>query len=223
MAEPYQKKRARWTAQAAELPYELGDRVALRNIPKVAVLPQHSQKTLADALDARLKRVLTALQLLKSKPDMSVEDLLLAAESEDLSKAKKEKTDTSQINREPGSLEGTSEEAVLHHVKEETYLSTKYEIEAMADQLQVCFPGMERVPAEALAAAPVMKKMMAVFCAQQACVEDDVALRSETLLLIAAQLCIHWHSQLDEIIQSDPAYQLAFSKSNLNWPIFTNS
>ena len=91
MAEPYQKKRERWTAQAAELPYGLGDRIAIRNIPAVAALPEHAQKTLADALDARLKRVPTALLILKSEPDLSVEDLIQAAESEHLSKTSKAK------------------------------------------------------------------------------------------------------------------------------------
>lgn len=76
MSETYRSKRERWQRLLETLPAGLREHVSLRNVEAVTSLPPQGQQRLAEAIAAGLKRLPSALELLKIDPNISVSDLL---------------------------------------------------------------------------------------------------------------------------------------------------
>ena len=76
MSETYQSKRERWQRLLEALPAGLREHVSLRNVEAVTSLPPQGQQRLAEAIAAGLKRLPSALELLRIDPNISVSDLL---------------------------------------------------------------------------------------------------------------------------------------------------
>src|SRR5512133_2098776 len=76
MSETYASKRERWQRLLEALPGSLRGHISLRNIEAVSALPSQAQETLANAIQAGLKRLPGAIAILESSPDISVSELL---------------------------------------------------------------------------------------------------------------------------------------------------
>lgn len=72
----YEERKRRWAEIASSFPPALRDHIALRNVEAVAALPAEARETLAEAIEAGLKRIPAAIEILRSKPGITAEELL---------------------------------------------------------------------------------------------------------------------------------------------------
>jgi hypothetical protein len=203
MPETYAQKRQRWQKLAAELPHNLGERVALRNIPAVAALPSGAQETLAAALDQGLasRQVKKAIQVLKTVPEIQPERLLEQLESA---------TEPRHALEKP---------ATENHVATSQPIQTAT-LSALADLLQSCFPDMVRASAEALAKSPSMAPLSRLLAASQVCLNNPEN-RSDVTVIVLAGLLQQLSTELDQLILSHPNYQRALQTSGVRWMTIT--
>ncbi len=137
MTETYASKRERWQKLLDALPANLRGHISLRNIEAVSRLTPQAQETLAQAIQAGLKRLPRAIELLESAPGLSVVELL-----EKVSAAR----------------ELTGESAPLPNPDTRRRL---------ADLVQFCYPDMPRLSAEALCEAEALSGVLQVVSAQE--------------------------------------------------------
>lgn len=137
MTETYASKRERWQKLLDALPANLRGHISLRNVEAVSGLSPHAQETLAQAIQAGLKRLPRAIELLESAPELSVAELL-----EKVSAAR----------------ELTGESAPLPNSDTRRRL---------ADLVQFCYPDMPRLSAEALCEAEALSGVLQVVSAQE--------------------------------------------------------
>ena len=76
MTETYASKRERWQKLLDALPPNLRGHISLRNVEAVSSLAPQAQETLAQAIQAGLKRLPRAIELLENTPGLSVAELL---------------------------------------------------------------------------------------------------------------------------------------------------
>jgi hypothetical protein len=76
MTENYASKRERWQRLLDALPESLRGHISLRNVEAVSALSPQAQGTLAQAIQAGLKRLPRAIELLDKAPDLTVPELL---------------------------------------------------------------------------------------------------------------------------------------------------
>ena len=76
MTENYASKRERWQRLLDALPENLRGHISLRNVEAVSALSLEAQGTLAQAIQAGLKRLPRAIELLGQNPDLTVSELL---------------------------------------------------------------------------------------------------------------------------------------------------
>ena len=76
MSENYASKRERWQKLLDALPENLRGHISLRNVEAVSALSPQAQGTLAQAIQAGLKRLPRAIELLGKAPELTVSDLL---------------------------------------------------------------------------------------------------------------------------------------------------
>jgi hypothetical protein len=76
MSETYPSKRERWQRLMETLPAGLREHVALRNVEAVAALPPQAQARLLEAIRSGLKRLPSAIEQLKTNPNLPVAELL---------------------------------------------------------------------------------------------------------------------------------------------------
>jgi hypothetical protein len=76
MSENYASKRERWQKLLDALPANLRGHVSLRNVESVSALSRQAQETLAQAIQAGLKRLPRAIELLGKAPNLTVSELL---------------------------------------------------------------------------------------------------------------------------------------------------
>ncbi len=86
----------------------------------------------------------------------------------------------------------------------------------LASLVQLCFPDMARVSAEALVEAEVMEAARRTAQALHALLQSD-HLRTDFVLLVVYGLMRQSLEHLDEIINQSPAIQQAFLQSDLPW------
>jgi len=137
MTETYASKRERWQKLLDALPANLRGHISLRNVESVSALSPQAQETLAQAIQAGLKRLPRAIELLESAPGLSVAELL-------------EKV---SAVREPQG--GT------------TSLPDADTSRRLADLVQFCYPDMPRLSAEALCEAQALSGVRQVVSAQE--------------------------------------------------------
>ena len=76
MTENYASKRERWQKLLDALPANLRGHVSLRNVEAVSALSSQAQGTLAQAIQAGLKRLPRAIELLGKAPELTVSELM---------------------------------------------------------------------------------------------------------------------------------------------------
>jgi hypothetical protein len=186
MSETYQSKRERWQRLLETLPESLREHVSLRNVEAVAALTQRAQARLAEAIQAGLKRLPRAVEQLKVDPDTSVADLL------------KPPADTPMQTLE------TSPEFPAFLKKE------------LADMIQLCFPDMMRLSANALTEAEVLEVARQIMQTQHQLFQSR-HLKTDFVMVILYGLMRQGLERLEGIIQEAPALRRAITQSPLPW------
>ncbi len=191
MTESYQEKRERMQRALANLPEDLRGRVSLRNAEAVAALPPEAQRTLASALERGLVKISVALRMLAGDPQASLETLLPDASRKGVSGSA----------RQPVSgVSGASADNTP----------------ALAALLRTCYPDMPEVAARALAEAPALAELRAVYGAQEALFSSRLV-HPDFVIVAFAGLIQNMQERLDGLIEQTPAYQQALHQSGLDW------
>lgn len=184
MSETYQSKRKRWKRLQAELPDDLRPHVSLRNVEAVSKLTSDTQATLVEAIQAGLKSLPQAIKALQENPALSVSDLLGT-------------TPTAAVKEETVELELSAE------VREE-----------LADLIQLCYPDMPRLSANALTEAEAMQvvggltgSLLQVFASAH--------IKSDFVMVVLYALLRDAQERVDAQIDDTPAAQAALSQSDL--------
>ncbi len=186
MSETYQSKRERWQRLLETLPVGLREQVSLRNVEAVAALPPQAQERLAEAIQAGLKRLPRALEQLKVNPNTSVADLLNPPAL-------------------PAAESSSTEPDFPQHIQNE-----------LADLIQLCFPDMPRMSAEALANADVMDVARTAAQAHHQLFKSN-HLRTDFVVMVLYRLMRQSLESLEEVIEQTPALLQAFNQSSLPW------
>jgi len=186
MSETYQSKRDRWQRLLETLPANLREHVSLRNVEAVVSLTGLVQKQLVEAIAAGLKRLPRAIEQLKIDPDTSVADLLNPPK----------KTSIKVLTPSP---------EIPEFIKQE-----------LADMVQLCFPDMTRLSAEALTEADVLEIAGQTLQAHYQVFESS-HLKTDFVMVILYGLMRQALERLEEIIQETPALRQAINQSPLPW------
>jgi len=186
MSENYQSKRDRWQQLLETLPENLREHVSLRNVEAVVSLTGQAQKRLAEAIAVGLKRLPRAIEQLKIDPDTSVADLLNPPR----------KTSVKTLAPSP---------EIPKFIKQE-----------LADMVQLCFPDMTRLSAEALTEADVLDIAGQTLQAHHQ-VFQSTHLKTDFVMVILFGLMRQTLERLEEIIQETPALRQAINQSPLPW------
>ena len=188
MSETYQSKRERWQRLLETLPAGLREQVSLRNVEAVAALPPQAQERLAEAIQAGLKRLPRAVEQLRLNPNVSVAELL-----------------NPPVQPQPESPSPAAD--FPQHIQNE-----------LADLIQLCFPDMPRMSAEALANADVMDVARTTAQAHHQLFKSN-HLRTDFVVMVLYGLMRQSLESLEEVIEQTPALLQAFNQSSLPWKI----
>ena len=186
MSETYQSKRERWQRLLETFPAGLREQVSLRNVEAVAALPPQAQERLAEAIQAGLKRLPRAVEQLRVNPETCVADLLNPPTL-------------------PVAESSSTELDFPQHIQNE-----------LADLIQLCFPDMPRVSAEALANSDVMDVARTTAQAHHQLFKSN-HLRTDFVVMVVYGLMRQTLEHLEEMIEDTPALRQAFDQSNLPW------
>ena len=186
MSETYQSKRGRWQRLSESLPVGLREKVSLRNVEAVAALPPQAQERLAEAIQGGLKRLPRAVEQLRVNPNTSVADLLNPPTL-------------------PVTKSSSTEPEFPEHIQNE-----------LADLIQLCFPDMPRMSAEALANADVMDVARITAQAHHQLFKSN-HLRTDFVVMVLYGLMRQSLGSLEEVIEQTPALWQAFNQSSLPW------
>ena len=186
MSETYQSKRERWERLRETLPANLREHVSLRNVEAVVSLSEQAQQRLAEAIEAGLKRLPRVIEKLKNDPDTSVEELL-------------------KPSALPAKKNSASALEIPPFVKDE-----------LADMIQLCFPEMTRISAEALVEADVMEIAWQTLQAHHQVLGSN-HLKTDFVMVIEYGLMRQTLEHMEEIIQDTPALKQAITQSPLPW------
>jgi hypothetical protein len=186
MSETYQSKRERWQRMLELLPAGLRDHVSLRNVEAVAALTPAGQERLKEAVQAGLKRLPRAVEQLRVNPETSVADLLNPPAQPDPELPLQGSAITEQIQNE------------------------------LADLIQLCFPDMPRISAEALANADVLDIVRTMMRANHQ-LFTSTHLKTDFVLMALYGLMRQTLERLEEMIEDTPALRQAFDQSALPW------
>ena len=184
MSETYQSKRKRWKRLQAELPDDLRPHISLRNVEAVSKLAPEVQARLTEAIEAGLKSLPQAIQALQENPSLSVSDLL-----------------------------GTAPAAVVQEEPLGSELSAEVR-EELADLIQLCYPDMPRLSAEALTEAEAMQmvgrltdSLLQVFASPH--------IKSDFVMVVLYTLLGDAQERVNALIDDTPAAQTALAQSAL--------
>ena len=186
MSETYQSKRERWQRLLETLPVGLRKQVSLRNVEAVAALPPQAQERLVEAIQAGLKRLPHAVDQLRVNPNTSVADLL-------------------NPPTQPIAESSSPAPDVPQHIQNE-----------LADLIQLCFPDMPRVSAEALANSDVMDVARTIAKAHHLLFKSK-HLGTDFVVMVLYGLLRQSQERLEEMIEQTPALRQAFNQSPLPW------
>lgn len=190
MTENYASKRERWQKLLDALPANLRGHVSLRNVEAVSALSSKAQGTLAQAIQAGLKRLPRAIEILDNSPELSVSELL-----------------------EKVSAANTAHESRSENVAAPTADTRKQ----VADLVQFCYPDMPRVAAEALGGSEALAGILQVQAAHEALFASP-HLHSDFVLVIFHACLKQAAERLDARLAENPAFQQAVSQSGANYP-----
>lgn len=186
MSETYQSKRERWQRMLEGLPAGLREHVSLRNVEMVSALTPQAQVRLLEAIHSGLKRLPRAVEQLRVDPSTSVANLL-----------------NPPIQPEPESSSPAAD--FPQHIQNE-----------LADLIQVCFPDMPRLSAEALAHSEVMEIAKTIAHAHHQVFKSN-HLQTDFVVMVLYGLMRQSLEQLEEVIEKTPALVQAFNQGSLPW------
>ena len=187
MAENYASKRERWQKQLDALPDTLRGHISLRNVESVSALSPAAQQTLAQAIQAGLNRLPRAIETLRHNPQATVAELLEHAPINTL---------------ERGPAANQSEQSARKQ---------------LADLVQLCYPDMPRLSAEALSEADALAEILQVISAQEG-MFSSTHLHSDFVVVIFHGCLRQALERLEAHLAANPAFQQAVSQSDLNHP-----
>jgi len=187
MAENYASKRERWQKQLDALPDTLRGHISLRNVESVSALSPAAQQTLAQAIQAGLNRLPRAIETLRHNPQATVAELL-------------EHAPINTLERGPAASQ--SEQSARKQ---------------LADLVQLCYPDMPRLSAEALSEADALAEILQVISAQEG-MFSSTHLHSDFVVVIFHGCLRQALERLEAHLASNPAFQQAVSQSDLNHP-----
>lgn len=169
---------------AASFPPALRDNIALRNVEAAAALSAEARHTLAEAIEAGLKRIPAAIEILKNYPHASAKDLL----------------DESY----PGGAHARSRPGAFSPLALDTACQVgPSTLKNLADLIQTCYPDMPRVAADALAASDALRGIALIHEGHEAVFTSAT---SDFTVILFKSLLEQSLSRLSAIIQSNPAY-----------------
>ena len=201
----YQKRRQIWLEMAQAFPAPLDKKVSLRNIPKVARLLPAQQQTLAQAVQAGLKRIPTALDYLEINPDATPQELIDIVSG---SASRSEGPETSQGIQAENNLEVPS---TMTHTDIPSPHNSKA-LEELVGLLNDCFPEMNPHSAKALAESQALRDVLAVLVVYQQ-VFDSPHFNTDFVVGLFHKLLERTWEQLNRRIAANPAYQQALQLS----------
>ena len=187
MTENYTSKRERWQKQLDALPDTLRGHISLRNVEAVSALSLEAQQTLAQAIQAGLNRLPRAIETLRHNPQAAVAELLEHAPV------------------------GAMELALAARQSEQSARKQ------LADLVQLCYPDMPRLSAEALSEAEALAEILQVVSAHEG-MFLSTHLHSDFVVVIFYGCLRQALERLDAHLVSNPAFQQAVSQSGLNHP-----
>jgi hypothetical protein len=187
MAENYASKRERWQKQLDALPDTLRGHISLRNVEAVSALSPAAQHTLAQAIQAGLNRLPRAIETLRHNPQATVAELLEHAP-----------INTLELARAASQSEPSARKQ-------------------LADLVQLCYPDMPRLSAEALSEADALAEILQVISAQEG-MFSSTHLHSDFVVVIFHGCLRQALERLEAHLASNPAFQQAVSQSDLNHP-----
>jgi hypothetical protein len=189
MSETYASKRECWQRPLEALPDSLRGHISLRNIEAVSALPGQAQETLAQAIQAGLKRLPGAIAILGSSPGISLSELL--EQASDSKSRFLERVAVTPAN--PNALR------------------------QLADLVQFCYPNMPRISAEALSDAEALEGVLQVISAQETLFKSS-HLNADFVLVLFHACLKQALERLEKKLAENPALQKAISQSNLYSP-----
>jgi len=201
----YQKRRQSWLEMAQAFPAPLDKKVSLRNIPKVARLSPAQQQALAQAVQAGLKRIPTALDYLEVNPDATPQELLDVVTGP---ASHPEELETSQGIQAENNLESPS---TMTHTDIPSPHTLKA-LEELVGLLNACYPEMNPHSAKALAESQALRDVLAVLVVYQQ-VFDSPHFNTDFVVVLFHKLLERTWEQLNRRIAANPAYQQALQLS----------
>ena len=168
------------------LPAGLREHISLRNVEMVSALTPQAQERLMEAIHSGLKRLPRAVEQLRVNPNTSVADLL-----------------NPPVKPEPKSPSPAAD--FPQQIQNE-----------LADLIQLCFPDMPRMSAEALANADVMDVARTTAQAHHQLFKSN-HLRTDFVVMVLYGLMRQSQERLEEVIEQTPALLQAFNQSSLPW------
>jgi hypothetical protein len=210
MTENYQAKRERMQKALESLPPGLRSRISLRNAEAVAALPPLAQSALASALDGGLVKVSRAIELLSLNPQASLDELLPAS-------ARKGVSVVIPVdgNQTVSGVSGVSATMPVDDGQGVSGVSVVC-LPGLTALIRDCYPDMPQVAAEALAGAPAIEALRAVFMAQEALFSSR-QVHSDFVIVIFFGLLQQTQERLNTLIAQSPTYQQALRQSGVAW------
>lgn len=184
MSETYQSKRKRWKRLQEELPDDLRPHISLRNVEAVSKLAPDVQVRLAEAIQAGLRSLPQALKALQENPALTVSELV-----------------------------GTAPAATPTEAVPETELSAEVR-EELADLIQLCYPDMPRLSAEALTEAEAMQ-VVGALTGSFAQVFTSPHIKSDFVMVVLFALLRDAQARVEALIDDTPSAQSALALSDL--------
>lgn len=186
----YETRRTRWLKLANHLPPELKGQIALRNIRATAFLPSQAQHTLAKAVNAGLPQA-GVLRILQNFPNATLDEIIRLLQSR--RKAPKNGLSFPQ---------DMDSEAASHE---------------LANLIQACFPGWNRIAADSLAVDPLTAELRTLIHAWRVCRNSEQA-RSETFTVLLCGFIAQAADHLNHRLTSQPHLFSSLQASQIIWP-----
>jgi len=205
---------------ARSLPFDLGTRLSQRAIAGAYTLPPKAQATLSAALDLGLRKnqtqrairelqqdplldVATLMRTIGATPSISPDLLREILESKDLSE--RMVNILSMLNINPYKQRGGNGED--EHLPEKAYT-------LLRDLMQICFPGMTGIAADAYARTDQMRSLARLVYYADEILSDDMP---DVRVVLLAGWVQELKTQIGGLIDSEETYRRALEESGVEW------
>ena len=200
MSESWESRRNRLVKVRAGFSESLRN-IPLRYVEDVAGLSPEALRALERAYQVEPVNIPRAIQYIRENLVLSVEDLREFARPE-------------KPGPKPAGTEIQELNASIAKPKTASHPPDNSDIQALAEVLRLCYPGMPKISAHAMAGSEVMSEALRVVTATREASESYHA-QSDFVVLSLYQLFSQSKQQVLEIIQSNPAFQKALANSGI--------